>query len=367
MKFYQWAVFIGMSVLFMIGCSKSTSVDPPPADPDPVDPGTPTVIIPDNNEDTLGNWQLIHKADTGSSANRTPRFTQVMFPTKDTGYLVDEYYSNIVFEKRTFDGGITWTYKQLPGETNKLQYLSAKVGFAYLNNQPGSMLGQTTNSGDKWVGYPDLTNPYMPIFKKLSFPSDSIIYGITQIGQCIRMYGPLKSRLSDSKIAGNVNGDDCANLFFPTIKDGWVVTNLQGLTMADVRGSIYSTADSGTTWQKQFETTDTYLYQMYFVDNKNGWVTTNKNYFFKTTDGKTWTKIVASVNTPYPISTNKIIFINTERGFMTSGKEVFETTNGGTNWTRICKIGSEGIQDMYLTKPNILWICTNNALYSLKL
>jgi hypothetical protein len=52
---------------------------------------------------------------------------------------------------------------------------------------------------------------------------------------------------------------------------------------------------------------------------------------------------------------------------MTSGKEVFETTNGGTNWTRICKIGSEGIQDMYLTKPNILWICTNNALYSLKL
>jgi photosystem II stability/assembly factor-like uncharacterized protein len=290
-----------------------------------------------------------------------------MFPSKDTGYLVDDYYFNAVFIKRTYNGGNTWTYVPMPGQTRKLQFMSSNVGFAYKPEQPGSMLGRSSNNGTNWVGYPDLTMPYEPIFTKLSFPSVNTIYAITLIGQCLKITNPLGSQLY-SKVAGVIpTGDDCDNLYFSTLKEGWVIANRNSVVATDIGSSIYATSDSGATWQKQYTTTDTYMYEMSFADNKTGWVTTNRDYFFKTTDGKTWNKITANVNSPYPVKTNKIVFLTTQHGFMTSDNEIFETNNGGTIWNRICKFGNSSVYDMYFTKPDILWICTSNSLYSLKL
>jgi photosystem II stability/assembly factor-like uncharacterized protein len=347
------------------GCSKSNPVTPQDPDPTPIDSVPSTPAIPDNKVDTLGNWVSVHKADTGFQANLNPKFTQVMFPTKDTGYLVDAYYFNNVYLKRTYDGGSTWNYKQIPGGLNKFQFLNSNVGFAYegVITDP-KMLGRTRNNGDSWVGYPDLTAPYGPYFKKLSFPSDTAIYALTKIGQVIKITNPLREALYSTIISSDITGtfDDCTNMYFATLKEGWVITSSYS-----GNSSIYATIDNGITWQKQYDAPGISLYDMFFADNKTGWVTTNKNYFFKTTDGKTWSKVEAKVNTPYPVTTGNIIFLNTERGFMTSGKEVFETNNGGTNWTRICKLGNQTINDMYFTKPDILWVCTENALYSSKL
>lgn len=358
-------LFLSLFYAIFTGCSKSNPVTPQDPDPTPIDTVPSTPPIPDDKVDTLGNWVLVLKADTGFQANLKPKFTQVIFPTKDTGYLVDAYYFNNVYLKRTYDGGRTWGYKQIPGGLNQFQFLSSNVGFAYEGVITDSkMLGRTRNNGDAWVGYPDLTSPYGPYFEKLSFPSDTTIYALTRIGQFLKITSPLSENLYSTIISNDITGDldDCTNMYFPTLKEGWVITSSFG-----GNSSIYGTTDNGVTWQKQYNAPGIYLYDMFFADNKTGWVATNKNYFFKTKDGKTWNKAEAKVNTPYPITTGKIIFLDTERGFMTSGKEVFETNNGGTNWTRICKLGNQTINDMYFTKPGMLWVCTENSLYSLKL
>lgn len=367
MKFLRIVLFILITSSIILCCSKTkTTTEDPPVTP-PVDTTKPSIPIADNKVDTLGNWLLVHKADTGSRSNLAPQFSQVMFPTKDTGYLVDDYYFNTVFVKRTYNGGKTWTYTRMPGETRKLQFMSANVGFAYKPELPATMLGESRNNGDSWIGYPDLTIPYAPIFTKLSFPSDKTIYAITRIGQCLKITNPLSSQLY-SKVAGVIpTSDDCDNLYFPSLKEGWVVVNHNGLSATDIGSSVYATSDSGTTWQMQYSTTDTYMYEIFFADNKTGWITTHRDYFYKTTNGTNWNKIKANVNTPYPVKTNKIIFLTTQHGFMTSDNEIFETNNGGTSWNRICKFGNMSVYDMYFTKPDILWICTSNSLYSFKL
>lgn len=90
--------------LYLSSCTKKGS-DPGTAPPD--DTTTPPVVIvdqPDDGKDTIGNWQLVHHRDLNTMA----AWTQLLFPTPDTGYLVNTAWLPTSAYATSFDGGKTW-------------------------------------------------------------------------------------------------------------------------------------------------------------------------------------------------------------------------------------------------------------------
>ena len=96
-----------------------------------------------------------------------------------------------------------------------------------------------------------------------------------------------------------------------------------GYLRADNR--IYKTTDGGDTWTFLLISED---FDMYFLDQQNGWVSAFAGSVKKTTDGgSTWSSIYP------PNGAQAIYFRNTLEGWAGSNNTVAHTTDGGQTWT----------------------------------
>ena len=89
--------------------------------------------------------------------------------------------------------------------------------------------------------------------------------------------------------------------------------------------AVYSQAG----WQSQRPTTSADLVAVYFTSAEDGWVAGDNGYLASTTDGgRTWKT--------YPLNTaediNEIYFRNEKNGYLVAGRKMFITSDAGASW-----------------------------------
>lgn len=96
------------------------------------------------------------------------------------------------------------------------------------------------------------------------------------------------------------------------------------------RGIVVRTSDGGRSWQRQLVDTNSWFYDVFFLDDQTGWVCGYEGLVLKSTDaGSTWKRQLTAVRSPLI----QIQFIDKERGWaMGEDGRILRTTNGGTHW-----------------------------------
>lgn len=148
------------------------------------------------------------------------------------------------------------------------------------------------------------------------------------------------------------------------------------------KGKIFKTEDGGNTWIQQESGTEMHLYNMFFLNDLNGYIVggedINEGILLKTMDGgNTW----SSIN--FHVRLSSIYFINETTGFA-AGRKLFRTRDGGETWNEVdlgyFAYGSLNFFDEitgFLTTGNVVlktidggnnWLPINNVIgnYSIK-
>jgi len=188
----------------------------------------------------------------------------MFFVDKDTGYLA----SHIL--QKTVDGGKTWnSSKTIDAQT--IFFPDAKTG--YFGHETGNQIGKTSNYGASW----------------------NIQY-ITSGGSGIR------------------------SIFFPDASTGY---------MASTNGKI-SKCTNGINWVGQTSGVSATLNDIYFVDANRGVVVGNSGTLLTTNNGGTqWNKVQLSTT----VNLNSVYFVNQETGYVVGNSgTVLVTNNGGETW-----------------------------------
>ena len=120
-------------------------------------------------------------------------------------------------------------------------------------------------------------------------------------------------------------------------------------------------------WVLQPRATDNDLVAVFFTSSERGWIAGDDGYLASTSDGgKSWTK--------YPLNAtediNEIYFRNEKNGYLVAGRKMFLTNDGGNTWQAINRgLRSEGIPDpdaevghcvhriaMHRSRPRVLFM-----------
>lgn len=93
---------------------------------------------------------------------------------------------------------------------------------------------------------------------------------------------------------------------------------------------VVRTSDGGRSWQRQLVDPNSWFYDVFFLDDRTGWVCGYEGLVLKTTDaGSTWKRQRTAVRSPLI----QIQFIDKERGWaMGEDGRILRTTDGGTQW-----------------------------------
>ncbi len=101
------------------------------------------------------------------------------------------------------------------------------------------------------------------------------------------------------------------------------------------RGHVLYSDDQGVSWTQAKVPTRQMLTSVFFVNDKNGWVTGHDSLILATVDGgETWTEQFIDLEREAPLL--DIWFKNAEHGFAVGGYgAILETTDGGAQWDDI--------------------------------
>lgn len=330
--------------LYLSSCTKKGS-DPGTAPPD--DTTTPPVVIvdqPDDGKDTIGNWQLVHHRDLNTMA----AWTQLLFPTPDTGYLVNTAWLPTSAYATSFDGGKTWSNEYFMVTNNEfLDMIDGTTGIGYRRSS-GTTLGSDI---DAIVWSPSEIRYSRLVYNGsgfghlrttgISIPSREYAYVTLDDGESVRLKNPFNYSSYVFNPAGTVP-QKTTDINFVDNVTGWLCTS---------DGEIMATKDSSKNWTSQLSVSNTGFSKIYFIDGSTGWASSYTNSFYKTTDGgATWIKIAAPGITSKSID---FVFTTKTRGFFIAGRDVFETSDGGAHWIRSCKMGTESFQSITRQGANV--------------
>ena len=119
---------------------------------------------------------------------------------------------------------------------------------------------------------------------------------------------------------------------FTSKKKGWIVGNLsRGDRVVD--SLVLSTADGGTTWQRQTVPTRAELIHLDFIGDKRGWLVGDKGTILRTEDGgATWARApIDGTATLYHVD-----FLDEERGWAVGERgTILRTVDGGAVWLQV--------------------------------
>ena len=258
--------------------------------------------------------------------------TAISFVDEDYGWAV----SNQDFLLKTTDGGNTWV------SINYLSFQSVK----FFDRQTGyadsyGKIYKSTDGGHKWTllkGIGNLVNVFY-------IGIDTIVVR-DAFGKIYKTIDEQTWDTIDPPIGYQYVGD---NMFFLNASTGWV-------TSASSTNGVYKTTDGGITWTKNTLPT---AYQVFFIDEMNGWAR-SEDYIQKTTDGgETWHKI-SQLGQNYTESSMR--FINKDDGAIIQGNSQFyTTTDGGKTWLDNSFLYSNAgnsftIIDYYYLNSDTIWL-----------
>lgn len=272
------------------------------------------------------------------------------------------------------DGGNSWSLK-LNGATffcdsvyKRFRYYLEDVCF--VDNNTGFVVGdsgmilKTTNGGTSWTLQQQSKQHH---FKSVQFFDAQLGFvaggsGFITIGHLPR-YNDLTD---DGVILKTMDGgntwqtvfSDTVTLFdmyFLNPSIGWAVGVSQWfIEFGEIgyRLSILKTTDGGTNWgQINVDRIPALLYNIFFIDELNGWATGSAGRILKTTDGgKYWTTMYPatySLVDVYSFNTTHIIAVG-------QAHVIRETTNGGISWFRrdTSFLSSGSINSIHFINPD---------------
>jgi hypothetical protein len=120
---------------------------------------------------------------------------------------------------------------------------------------------------------------------------------------------------------------------------------------------VMTTNDGGQHWAST-PVKETGL-AMFFLDDSNGWMITDKGMWETAESGHSWTKIKGA-----PSGLLRVWFLDKKHGFAAGlEKRVFETTNGGDTWT-LLPVAKEAQGDATFTTYGEIAFSGNNGIIS---
>jgi len=143
------------------------------------------------------------------------------------------------------------------------------------------------------------------------------------------------------------------DVHFANQSEGWA-SGLSGL--------ILHTNDGGSTWNPQNPPPNNYYLSIFFTDNQNGWATGYGGKIIQTSDGgNTWNQQTSNSTTEL----YKTFFINSSTGWVVGGdngvfpsfikhRAILFTNNGGNTWTSLVNTtGKSLLRDVHFVDQNI--------------
>ena len=138
---------------------------------------------------------------------------------------------------------------------------------------------------------------------------------------------------------------------------------------------ILRTIDGGTSWSNQLSPRNSYLYDVYFADNNNGWIVgeildwvVRGGVILNTTDGgTTWSEQWYSPT----VGLTDIYFRDLDNGWAVAysgqppgpyGGRILKTTNGGTTWTEQIIAPDRELWGLTFSDDNNGWIVGSDGL-----
>jgi|GEM_PF-1149426 len=140
-----------------------------------------------------------------------------------------------------------------------------------------------------------------------------------------------------------ITDSNLSDIFFLNEKEGWIAggrirsAETNESMSHDERGGdgiILHTTDGGESWEIQFAKRGTYLFGIFFSDSGNGWATGEGGLLMKTTNGgELWTQMPTTGTIKW---LNGIWFFDKNNGFLTGESETALSTNdGGETWKKV--------------------------------
>lgn len=246
----------------------------------------------------------------------TTQFFDVCFNDSGVGIAVGSNGAIV----RSADHGQTWTAQSSGSTQDFWSCWITSGGVAFAVSFDGDMV-RSQDGGLSWAPTPGL--PAEPRrFRDVSMWDDD--NGIV-VGGSASEYSPI--------LVTHDGGDTWTEpVFDPVAETIALCVYATGTQTAYVGGNpsvVFKTIDGGTTWSKLETGLPHSLPHIMFVDENNGWVSTQRNRVGRTTDGgQTWTESDPSGVNPYALH-----FADPLRGIGVNATGVVHTTiDGGATW-----------------------------------
>jgi photosystem II stability/assembly factor-like uncharacterized protein len=275
------------------------------------------------------------------------RLLRISFVSSKKGWVIGQDKDGTVILS-TQDGGRSWQEKKLTLLIQDILFVDEKRGWIVGVDRNGNGLILNTNDGgDNWVQQ----------YKGANEGLFRILFTDAQHGWALGLaleqgkYILLRT-LDGGKqweripLEGSIG---VREFFFLNPKDGWAV----GWQMkTPEKGVILKTSDGGKNWEVQRRTNPT-LFNLYFLDEKKGWIT-GENLILLTEDGGiTWREKKVELREP-----RCIYFLDGKRGWMAGEGYILQTTDGGETWEPVYQRSFDGknLNAVYFPTSSDGWI-----------
>lgn len=277
------------------------------------------------------NWHII-------SLNTVENFpTAIIFSMEpDFFYMVNsdyygEYPSDVLF---TRDGGNTWTHKQIVNDGYKAIH--------FFDDENGIIVGEhswtTSDGGLTWLRGSVIS------------PPGDIFFHDNKLGWAIG-YSPFSTDVGF--IAKTTNGG-MSWIYQDSTFGGWVdyfgIEFLDSLKGFAVDGDAGKTSDGGNNWEI---ITGVGGYDVGFLDERNGWISSAGNIFYTSDGGQTWAPQLDSLMHYYFI---KIIILKKDKVAYILGKS---TVNNTATLLKADLNNISGVEEKKETIPDELYLLQN--------
>lgn len=276
-------------------------------------------------------------------------------------------------------------YQQYSGVgTNLYSLFSIDGQTAWATGANGVIL-KTTNSGASWIQKPSGTS-YSISFVHFFNYNEGIVAGSG--GTIMKTYdggdtwesifGGTYNRLQEGCFVndsmGYICGDagillkttDRGNTWTPSIISSsnfafiFFTNENTGYATTEWTGQIWKTTDAGNSWSLKQTIGNFSVWQIYFVDENNGWIVGEYGTIAHTTDaGETWN----SQNSGTGVNLRSVYFHTPDIGWVVGKDEKrLKTTNGGNTWIHDHTGYNYEYLYIYFYDNNIGWICGTSGV-----
>lgn len=264
---------------------------------------------------------------------RSQDFYAVEFPSGNVGYAFGEFNSY-----KTTDGGLSWKAMALASVVTGSQFTDEQKGFV----ADGYNVYKTTNGGSSFTPSYSVDVNGSANLRKLLAVTQDVILAYSSFGTIYRTAntGTSWSLVYDQPL------NQLMEVTFPTNQVGYGV---------DLLGKVIKTTNGGTSWSTVYTWAGSgeFFNTIAFVSATVGFMGGKDGLLLKTTDGgASWVPVFGGI----PSTIKNLVFATAQEGyaFLEEGT-VYKTNDGGAAWTWLGNLSYIGLSDIDVAGGKIFY------------